>query len=268
MLPPEERNKNFNHDPMCEVFPKQVACYYSRYGLGGGRDSRSGVCILGLNMINDKVFLLIWVWQYMIILAGLIRVCTRSSQLLSAKVRYFLMKMKMNRYFKNNAHIKHIQHYVLNCSIGDWFVLYQMSKNLNRRFFGEFLALLAMTVDPDPSIEPEEPEINLSPEEIEKLREYSSSNDSSRKKSDKGGSSSSSDGDDGSDDEDEEGIKKKSSFLMNLDEDLADCEGGGGGGGDGLTGKQRMLIKMGKKAKSANKSAMMAAAAMKRARRK
>jgi sensor histidine kinase YesM len=32
------------------------------------------------------------------------------------------------------------------CSIGDWFVLYQMSKNLNKRFFAEFLALLSVKV--------------------------------------------------------------------------------------------------------------------------
>ncbi len=31
-------------------------------------------------------------------------------------------------------------------SIGDWFVLYQMSKNLNKRFFAEFLALLSVKV--------------------------------------------------------------------------------------------------------------------------
>ena len=47
-----------------------------------------------------------------------------------------------------------------------------------------------------------------------------------------------------------------------------ESSGGGGRGGSSLTGKQRMLIKLGKHAKSSNKSAMMAAAAMKRARRK
>ena len=247
---------------MCEIFPKQVACYYSRYGLGGGLDSRHGMCILGLNMINDKVFLLIWIWNYIMVFMGLVRVTTRSMQVFSSRIRFFLMKMKMERYFKKNAHMKHIKHYVLNCSIGDWFVLYQMSKNLNKRFFAEFLALLAMTVDPDPSIEPEEPEIHLTPEEIEKLRDYSSSNESSSRKRSLSGS------DDDSDDEEDEENGKKNSFLDKIDADLEDADGGGGGGGGGLTGKQRMLIKMGKKAKSANKSAMMAAAAMKRSRRK
>ena len=36
-----------------------------------------------------------------------------------------------------------IQEYIKNIKIGDWFVLYQMSKNLNRGFFYQFLIALA-----------------------------------------------------------------------------------------------------------------------------
>ncbi len=264
MVPPEERERQGMVDPMCEAFPKQVACYYSRFGMGGGVDSRHAMCILGHNMINDKVFLLVWIWHAFLILIGVLRVSTRSSQLSSAKVRYFLMKVKMNRYFRNNAHLKHIRHYIYHCSIGDWFVLYQMSKNIpNKRFFAEFLALLAMTVDPDPNITPEEPEIHLTPEEIEKIKSSGSSDDSSKKKS----SANSSDNE-----EEEEGEKKASVFSkvggeFELDTSY-EASAGSGGGGSSLSGKQRMLIKLGKHAKSANKNAMMAAAAMKRSRRK
>ena len=231
--------------------------------MGGGLDSRHAMCVLGHNIMNDKVFLLIWAWHWVLVLIGINRVVTRFFQLTSAKVRYFLIKVKMDRYFRNNAHIRHIQHYIKNCSIGDWFVLYQMSKNLNKRYFAEFMALVAMTVDPDPNIEAEEPEIHLSPEEIERIKSSSSSNDGSSKN--KSGESDDEDDEDDGDDEDGE---KKPSFLMNMSEEIEGCESGGGGGGSSLTGKQRMLIKMGKKAKSANKGAMMAAAAMKRARRK
>ena len=31
----------------------------------------------------------------------------------------------------------------MKCKIGDWFVLYQMSKNLNKRLFYDFLILLS-----------------------------------------------------------------------------------------------------------------------------
>jgi hypothetical protein len=236
--------------------------------MGGGLDSRHAMCVLGHNMINDKVFLFIWFWHIFLVLIGVIRVTTRSAQLSSCKIRFFLMKIKMDRYFKNNAHMIHIHHYITHCSIGDWFVLYQMSKNLNRRFFAEFLALLSMTVDPDPNIEPEEDEILLTQEVIEKIKSSSSSNDGSSKKH---SGDASSDEDDVDDEDDVEAAKeaaKKGSFLMNMSEDIEGCEESSGGGGGGITGKQRMLIKLGKKAKSANKGAMMAAAAMKRARRK
>jgi hypothetical protein len=45
-----------------------------------------------------------------------------------------------------------------------------MSKNLNKRFFAEFITILALTVNPDPTIEPEEPEIYLTEADLERRR--------------------------------------------------------------------------------------------------
>jgi len=159
-LPPEERQMDTALNPMCEVFPKVAVCNYQRYGRGGGQETKNALCILSLNMINDKVFALLWVWHCILIAAGINRILTRSVQLFSSRIRYFLMKMMMHRYLSNNKHTKHIQHYVVNCSIGDWFVLYQMSKNMNKRFFAEFLALLSLKVNPDPDVS-SDPEIDI-----------------------------------------------------------------------------------------------------------
>lgn len=232
---PEERTRQGLVDPMCELFPKMAACMYHRYGMGGREDQRHGICVLGLNMVNDKVFVLTWLWHCFIISMGVIRIITRTPQLISSEIRYFLMKLKMQRYFKNNAHIKHIKHYLIHCSIGDWYVLYQMSKNLNKRFFAEYLTVLALTIDPDPSIENEEPEIYLSEEEIEKHRNWSAR--SSRKGSI---DSSSSDG----------SAPKRG--LMSCEDEL-DTSLDQGGGGDGLDSKQKMLIKKGKVAVKCNR---------------
>ena len=251
MLPPEEREHPDTINPMCEVFPKQAACRYYRYGMGGGSDNRHAMCVLNLNMINDKVFILIWVWFCVLMFMGTIRIFTRSFQVSSAKVRYFLMKLKMYRYFENNAHMKHIHHYINDCQIGDWFVLYQMSKNQNKRFFAKFLALLALTVDPDPDIEAEAPDIYFSAEEIEKHKngEYL--------KTDSEG-----DDNDEDDEEDDEGGRGWKN-IDGLDTEI-DMDPSSAGGGDGLSGKQRMLIKQGKHAKSANREAMKARMAMRR----
>ena len=54
-----------------------------------------------------------------------------------------------HQYITNNKQRQQIEHYVTNCSIGDWFVLYQMNKNMNKRFFAEFLAALSLKVNPE-----------------------------------------------------------------------------------------------------------------------
>ncbi len=47
------------------------------------------------------------------------------------------------RYFRNSEHVEDVKAYIKSVTIGDWFVLYQMSKNLNRRFFHDFLIQLS-----------------------------------------------------------------------------------------------------------------------------
>ena len=49
------------------------------------------------------------------------------------------------RYFKHNENAMKVKGYINLCSRGDWFVLYQLSKNLNRPFFMDFLVTLAKT---------------------------------------------------------------------------------------------------------------------------
>lgn len=51
------------------------------------------------------------------------------------------------RYFKRNENSQKIKSYIHDCSRGDWFVLYQLSKNLNRAFFMDFLVTLSRIIE-------------------------------------------------------------------------------------------------------------------------
>ena len=50
----------------------------------------------------------------------------------------------MNRYFRRSTKMDKIRAFIDECKLGDWFVLYQMSKNLNRPFFMDFLTCLSV----------------------------------------------------------------------------------------------------------------------------
>jgi len=159
-LPAEERSLDTTIDPLCEVFPKVAMCNFMRWGRGGGQEIKNAICILSLNIINDKIFALLWFWHIVLIITGGLRLLTRLIQLFSSTFRFLLMKIQMDRYLRNNKHAKHIEHFILYCSIGDWFLLYQMNKNMNKRFFAEFLALLSIKINPDPDLE-DNPEIDI-----------------------------------------------------------------------------------------------------------
>ena len=118
-------------NPMCEVFPRVASCTYWRYGSGGGQTRKyklhynqmfrlsieciflsiflkhtfldefiselQALCILSLNIVIDKVYLILWYWYLLVTLLGVIRVLCRVVQILSPQMRYWLMKLKMHR---------------------------------------------------------------------------------------------------------------------------------------------------------------------------
>ena len=92
-LPPEELLLDDARNPMCEAFPRvttfmkdhkvsqrisQVAsCTYYQYGSGGRQVSLNALCILGLNIIMDKVYLVLWYWYMFLIICGIARIIIR-----------------------------------------------------------------------------------------------------------------------------------------------------------------------------------------------
>merc|ERR1712107_31758 len=112
-------------------------------GTGGQQEAINAICILALNIINDKVFLVLWWWFVVITIIALVRLLYRGIQCRSGYIRYQLINMRMNRYFKRSKKIRKIETFISSCKLGDWFVLYQLSKNLNRPFFMDFLENLS-----------------------------------------------------------------------------------------------------------------------------
>ena len=51
----DQQEESTMSNPMCETFPRIAACQYIRYGSGGSQSRIEAICILGMNMINDKV---------------------------------------------------------------------------------------------------------------------------------------------------------------------------------------------------------------------
>ena len=49
-------------DPMAKVFPKMSKCTFHKYGPSGTIMNHDGLCILPINIINEKIYVFLWFW--------------------------------------------------------------------------------------------------------------------------------------------------------------------------------------------------------------
>ena len=49
-------------DPMNTVFPKVTKCTFHKYGPSGTITRHDGLCVLALNIINEKIYVFLWFW--------------------------------------------------------------------------------------------------------------------------------------------------------------------------------------------------------------
>jgi hypothetical protein len=53
-------------NPMDLIFPKMTKCTFSRYGPSGGGEKIDALCVVPLNVLNEKIFFVLW-WLYLIL---------------------------------------------------------------------------------------------------------------------------------------------------------------------------------------------------------
>merc|ERR1711868_116044 len=49
-------------DPMSRVFPRMTKCQFQKFGPGGTIQLFDALCVLGMNIVNQGVFLFFWLW--------------------------------------------------------------------------------------------------------------------------------------------------------------------------------------------------------------
>lgn len=48
------------YDPMIEIFPRVTKCTFRKFGPGGSPQKHDTLCILALNILNEKIYIFLW----------------------------------------------------------------------------------------------------------------------------------------------------------------------------------------------------------------
>lgn len=136
-MEPEERE-----DPMARVFPKVTKCTFHKYGPSGSVQKFDGLCVLPLNIVNEKIYVFLWFWFVILSVLSAISLLYRLAVVMGPKLRLYLLRAR-SRLTPQHS----IETIGRKCQIGDWFILYQLGKNIDPLIYKEVLNDIAAKLD-------------------------------------------------------------------------------------------------------------------------
>ena len=97
------------------------------------------MCILSQNIINEKIYLFLWFWYVLLFALSALVIIYRMALIFIPGLRMNLIQMKINRNEKAvvTTYIRH------NCTVADWFLLYQIADNVDSYFLEQLLLELS-----------------------------------------------------------------------------------------------------------------------------
>lgn len=128
-------------NPLCSVFPTIVSCAFSTFGVTGKEDKTSKICILGQNLMNQQIYLLVWIWFIVLISASTFMILYRlvTFSLVDFQRRAIQYYIKSEDDNASKAILLDFDH------IGNWFILTQIGRNSTPYTFRRFLDKVAGT---------------------------------------------------------------------------------------------------------------------------
>ncbi|XP_016996901.2 innexin inx6 [Drosophila takahashii] len=119
------------------VFPKVAKCEMFVYGPSGTPNVLDILCVLPLNILNEKIFAVLYVWFLFIAMLAAINICYRLLLFCCSELRLQLLRTHLRGMPK--AHVRQV---LANGGYGDWFVLMCVSINVNPSLFRDLLEQL------------------------------------------------------------------------------------------------------------------------------
>ena len=136
-------------DPLTKVFPKMSKCDFRMFGPSGTIQTVDALCVLGINALNEKIFVFIWFWLHLLalisalqvllqydisILIILLQVTFRLLLLLlpSLRLRVLLLQLRLHREDRDQGLEKALCILSHHLTYSDWWLVTSLRKTLAR----------------------------------------------------------------------------------------------------------------------------------------
>ncbi|XP_033330436.2 optic ganglion reduced [Megalopta genalis] len=121
-------------DPMVYVFPRVTKCIFHKYGPTGTIQKHDSLCILPLNIVNEKTYIFIWFWFTILSVMLLGLMVYRAAIVFAPAVRPRLLHLSTRL-----LSIETCNSISRKIELGDWWILYVLSSNIDSLIYRDFL---------------------------------------------------------------------------------------------------------------------------------
>lgn len=129
-------------DPMVFVFPRVTKCTFHMFGTSGDIQRHDALCLLPLNVVNEKIYIFIWFWFLILVVLSTIVVLLRGLVLAVPRLRFHLLKSRSH--FVDPADLDVLTR---TADAGDWFLFYMLARNLDPLVYRGVMAELAKRIE-------------------------------------------------------------------------------------------------------------------------
>lgn len=119
---------------MLIVFPIRAKCNYTDFGAGGSVQVHDSMCILSLNVLNQRLFMVIWFWFLLLTALSSVALLYRFILLLFPKIRTYLLVVQTK-----SIDMKKLAFLIKRLAYGNFFILYNIGKNVNPILYSELV---------------------------------------------------------------------------------------------------------------------------------
>lgn len=121
-------------DPMMRIFPRLTKCTFHRYGSSGDVQKHDAMCILPINIINEKIYIFLWFWFYFLGIVTFVSLIWRFSTYSFRGARLFVFKQRAK--FCSTQELIQVFD---SLPVADWYLVDLLAKNMDPVHFGDFI---------------------------------------------------------------------------------------------------------------------------------
>merc|ERR1712142_597195 len=147
---------NEGMDPMEEVFPRMTKCVFHKFGGSGTIQNFDALCVLGMNIINEKIYVFLWFWFVALAVLTAVNLVFRLVTLLLPQVRSKLVMLEEFGFRHSRGQSGQVERVLAALTYPDWLILYYLAQCMEKKNFSLLVSKMCERVSEDTHIDEDE----------------------------------------------------------------------------------------------------------------